>query len=68
MDDKTRIIRRYMKAYASTIGVAGAFVFSSEMKGAGWRPALAGMPLYATMFLAITYQLVRDVRAYKRKL
>jgi hypothetical protein len=68
MDEKTRIIRRYTKAYASAIGVVGAFVLVSEMKGASWRPALAGMPLYVTMLLAITYQLVKDVRAYKKKL
>ncbi len=67
MDDKTRIVRRYTKAYLSAIGVAGAFVLVSEMNGAGWRPALAGMPLYVTLFLGITYQLVKEVRQYNRK-
>jgi hypothetical protein len=66
-DDKARIFRRYTKAYLSAVGVAGAFVLVSEMRGAGWRPALAGTPLYATLFLGITYQLVKDVRQYKRK-
>jgi hypothetical protein len=66
MDDKIGIVRRYLKAHVSAISVVGAVVLVSEMQGADWRPALAGMPLYVTLFLAITYQLVKDVREYKR--
>jgi hypothetical protein len=45
----------------------GAFAIASEMKGAGWRPALAGMPLYVTLFVAITYRLVTEICENSRK-
>jgi hypothetical protein len=53
--------RRYATAYLSLIGIIAAFVVVSVAQGAGWKPALAGMPLYIVVFLGITYQLIREI-------
>lgn len=39
----------------------------SLAKGAGWKPMLAGMPVYITFFVGITYQLVKELRALNRE-
>jgi hypothetical protein len=64
--NKAQLTRRYIKAYLSLAGIFAAFVGVSEAQGAGWKPALAGMPLYVTLFIAITYRLVMDVLAIRK--
>ena len=44
--------------------VAVALVISVS-HGAGWRPVLAGMPLYVILFGGVTYQLIKELRALK---
>lgn len=66
-DQKQALLRRYTKAYLSLAGIIGAFAAVSLAKGAGWKPALAGMPLYVTVFVGITYQLVKELRALRRQ-
>jgi len=63
MKDKQEasMVRRYIKAYLSLIGIIGAFAGVSVAQGAGWRPALAGMPLYVIVFAGITYQLIKEI-------
>jgi hypothetical protein len=65
-DKKRGIVIRYLKAYVSVIAVVASVVAISEAKGAGWRPALAGMPMYVTLLLLVTYQLIKELRALKR--
>ncbi|MXN77786.1 hypothetical protein GR157_23950 [Burkholderia sp. 4701] len=68
MDEKKRALCwRFGKAYLSLAGIIGAFVTVSMVQGAGWRPALAGTPLYVTVFGGITYQLIKEWRALKRE-
>lgn len=67
MDTKRSLVRRYVKAYVSLLGIIAAFAGVSLAKGAGWKPALAGMPLYVTVFAGITYQLLKELRALKRE-
>lgn len=63
---RTLLVRRYIRAYLSLIGIIAAFVGVSMAQGAGWRPALAGMPLYVILFAGITYQLVKEILALKK--
>lgn len=64
---KKVIVRRYRKAYLSVFAVIAVVVVISEAKGSGWRPALAGLPMYVTLFVVVTYQFVKELRALKRK-
>jgi len=42
------------------------YVVVSGLHGAGWRPALAGTPIYVTMLLLATIKFVRDaINIYK---
>lgn len=42
-------------------------VVISIAHGSGWKPALAGMPLYVTIFGGIAYQLITELRGIKRE-
>ena len=66
-EERQALYRRFGKAYLSLFAIIGVFVVVSMVQGAGWRPALAGMPLYVTVFGGITYQLIKEIRALKRK-
>ncbi|NVH73042.1 hypothetical protein FSB08_10745 [Paraburkholderia sp. JPY432] len=61
-----KLLRLYIKAYLSLAGIVAAFLGVSIVQGAGWRPALAGMPLYVTLFIAISFKLIRDIFKLKR--
>jgi membrane protein implicated in regulation of membrane protease activity len=61
------MVRRYFKAYLSLIGIIAAFVGVSVAQGAGWRPALAGMPVYVIVFAGITYQLIKEIVKLKKQ-
>ncbi len=65
--DKKVFFRRYLKAYLSVFAVIAVVVAISEAKGVGWRPALAGLPMYVILFVVVTYQFVKELRALKRK-
>jgi hypothetical protein len=57
-----KFIVRYVKAYVSVLAVIDVVVAISELKGAGWRPALAGLPMYISLFILVTYAMVREFR------
>ncbi|MGN3967431.1 hypothetical protein ACS0ZG_37440 [Burkholderia gladioli] len=57
---------RYVKAYISVLAVAGAVLAISELSGAGWRPVLAGAPLYAALFVLVTYAMIREFLSLKK--
>lgn len=59
--------QRYVKAYLSLLGIVAAFAGVSIAQGAGWRPVLAGMPLYVILFVAITYKLVKEIVASRKR-
>ncbi|MCW5300532.1 hypothetical protein DXT88_20385 [Herbaspirillum lusitanum] len=61
------IIKRALIAYLGGLGTIGVVLAISIGHGSGWRPALAGLPLYVTIFAGITYQLFKEVRALKRE-
>ncbi|WP_126282382.1 hypothetical protein [Burkholderia stagnalis] len=62
-----KLLKRAMIAYSGAVGIVAVAVVISLTHGAGWRPALAGMPLYVTVFGGITYQLIKEWRALKRE-
>ncbi|EUC12604.1 UNVERIFIED_ORG: hypothetical protein BDU10_9599 [Burkholderia sp. CF145] len=62
-----KLIKRAVIAYSGALGIVALALVISIVHGAGWKPASAGMPLYVTLFVGITYQLVRELRAPKRK-
>ncbi|MBW0451057.1 hypothetical protein EN871_24435 [bacterium M00.F.Ca.ET.228.01.1.1] len=68
MDDKRRLIFwRFAKGYLSLIAMIVFVLGVSLAKGAGWKPMLAGMPVYITFFVGITYQFVKELRALNRE-
>jgi len=62
-----KLIRRALIAYTGAIGVVVVALVVSISHGAGWKPAMAGMPLYVILFGGITYQLIKEFRTLKRK-
>lgn len=58
-----RLIIRALIAYAGALSIIALAVIVSVARGAGWRPALAGMPLYLTILSGITYQFVKEWRS-----
>lgn len=62
-----KLMKRAALAYSGAIGIVALALAISIGHGAGWKPALAGMPLYVTIFVAITYQLVKELRALRRQ-
>ncbi|AIP29991.1 putative membrane protein [Paraburkholderia xenovorans LB400] len=61
-----KFIVRYVKAYISVFAVIGVVVAISEFQGAGWRPALAGVPAYISLFALVTYAMVRELRELRK--
>lgn len=61
-----RLLKRALVAYLGAIGIVALAVVISISHGSGWRPAMAGMPLYVTIFVGITCQLIKEWRAIKR--
>ena len=64
---RRKFVVRYVKAYISVAAVAGAVLMISELSGAGWRPVLAGVPLYVALFSLVTYAMVRELILLKKK-
>ncbi|WP_455313768.1 hypothetical protein [Caballeronia sp. KNU42] len=62
-----KIIKRAIVAYSAAVGIIALALVISIKHGSGWKPALAGMPLYVTLFVGITYQLIKELRALKRE-
>lgn len=62
-----KLIRRALIAYTGAIGVVAVALVISTSHGAGWKPAMAGMPLYVILFGGVTYQLIKEFRTLKRK-
>lgn len=58
--------RKALMAYAAACALPLFILAVSVAKGAGWRPVLVGLPAYITFFTAITYQLVKELRALER--
>lgn len=68
MDSEVRrkFVVRYVKAYISVLAVAGAVLMISELSGAGWRPVLAGVPLYVALLVLVTYAMIRELLLLKK--
>ncbi|OLL27986.1 hypothetical protein BTH42_29795 [Burkholderia sp. SRS-W-2-2016] len=62
-----KLILRALIAYAGAIGVVAVALAISVAHGSGWRPALAGVPLYVILFGGVTYQLIKEFRAMKQE-
>lgn len=65
--ERDKLVRLYSKAYLSLLGIIAAFIVVSIAQGAGWRPALAAMPLYVTLFVVISFKLIKDVMRLRRQ-
>ncbi|CAB3784926.1 hypothetical protein LMG27177_01713 [Paraburkholderia fynbosensis] len=63
---RRRFITRYVKAYISIFAVIAVVVAISELRGVGWRPALAGIPMYASLFVLVTYAMLRELRQIRK--
>lgn len=62
-----KLILRALTAYVGAIGVVAVALVISVSRCSGWRPALAGMPLYVILFGGVTYQLIKEFRKLKKE-
>ncbi|HEF5786153.1 hypothetical protein KGP65_05085 [Burkholderia multivorans] len=70
MTEKTefrRLIKRAITAYSGGIGMVVFALVISLSHGAGLKPLLILLPLFAIVFGGITYQLIKELRALKRE-
>lgn len=58
--------RRAAVAYMALLGLAGVILIFSLARCAGWKPVLVGLPVLCTIFVSITYQLIKELRMTKR--
>lgn len=58
---------RFIKAYLSLVAMILFVLIVSLSKGVGWKVILVGMPLYVTVFWGITYSLIKEWRAMRKK-
>ncbi|WP_322012978.1 hypothetical protein [Paraburkholderia sp. J12] len=63
---RRKFVIRYAKAYFSVFAVVAVVVAISELRGAGWHPALAGMPMYVSLFVLVTYAMLRELRQLRK--
>jgi hypothetical protein len=61
------IYRRFAIGYLGILGMILVALVFSVAQGAGWKPVLVGVPVYLTFLVAVTYQLIKELRALKRE-
>ena len=66
MSRKRQIIVRSVKGYLSLVAMIAFISGVSLAKGAGWGVIWVGMPVFLTVFIGITYQLVKGLTLLKR--
>lgn len=66
-DETRRIAIRFLKAYLSLGAMMVLVVIVSIAKGSDWKILLVGMPLFLIFFSGITYQLVKELRAFRHQ-
>ena len=65
--ERKKLYKRLLLGYLGVaILVLVALTFSLA-QGAGWKPIIAGSPVYLTFFVAVTYHFIKDIRAEKRR-
>jgi len=60
----------YLRLVVGYIGVALLILVSlafSLLLGTGWKPIIAGSPVFLTFFIAVSYQFVKDIRTLGRR-
>jgi hypothetical protein len=62
-----RLIKRAITAYSGGVGMVVFALAISLSHGAGLKPLLILLPLFVIVFGGITYQLIKGIRALKRK-
>jgi hypothetical protein len=68
LSKKRRMLyRKFLIGYVCLTAIPVMVLMVSYSKGAGWRPLLPGLPIYATLFIGATYQFVKELRALKRE-
>ncbi|WP_156526530.1 hypothetical protein [Cupriavidus gilardii] len=58
-----KIWRRAAIACMALSGLPGVILIFSFARGSGWTPVLVGLPVICTIFVSVTYQLIRELRA-----
>jgi hypothetical protein len=65
--EKRTIRKRYLKAYLSLAAMMGFTAAVSVVQGSDWKILLVGMPLFLIFFCGISYQMVKDLKALRRR-
>jgi len=64
---KKLIYRKFFIGYCSFFCIPFFFLSFSLLQGAGWKPIISGIPLYVTIFIGLTYQFIKELRALARE-
>lgn len=68
MSSDTRLlVKRFAKAYLSLMAMMCFVLAVAISKGSDWKALLVGAPLFVTLFIGISYQLLKEVRELKQK-
>lgn len=67
MSSKRQIIVRSVKGYLSLAAMIAFIAGVSWRKGAGLGAIWVGMPVFLTVFVGITYQLIKGLAVFKRE-
>ena len=62
-----RLIQRALLAYVGATSIVALALVISISHGAGWKPALAGMPIYVIVFAGITNQLMKEIMKLRKQ-
>lgn len=61
------IYKKFSIGYMCLLCLPLMFLVVSLAKGAGWKPIIGGLPVYVTIFVGITYQLIKELRSVSRE-
>jgi hypothetical protein len=56
-------VKRFAKAYLSLLAIMDFVLTVAISRGSDWKAVLVGAPLFLTIFVGITFQFVKEIRA-----
>ena len=65
--ERKALVKCLLRSYVSIVLMILIILVFSYAQGADWRPALVGIPTYATVFVGSTYQFIKDWRKLGRQ-
>lgn len=64
---RKKLFLKFLIGYFGCLSLPLLALAFSIAQGASWRPILAGLPVYLTIFVGITYQFAKELRSLSRE-